>query len=389
MQSWPATPYAATPLPLEPSVLDSAYSTPSSESANISFVAQIATRKSRGQQSESNSTIVVEDDIEFDNRSLQNTKLKGIIWDGMGCFDAATPEMKRKRNQKKDTCVLVKLVQTSEGAQPLEYVHDRDEGGGFNLVRGRLVTGNSNEDDGGTPIAGEEHPEEDGSPTKPKRKTAPRKPRPALAERNVNNNRRGTRRRESHHPPFGTDARRGPYFDGGVEEDDELTYGRPGPAPAPAAARRNGVSIHRDNSGPDITFDNPPAMNTLTSGFRPQFQPPPLPQNQSSMSQNGNMARVPHQGQPSFPFTAGFRPNSNHQLSGSVPPPNIGSFGHFTGQPLFGGTTNFNVPNPFTMATGGPNSLSNFSTFPSLGPPPPFDTAAFFGSQNQTPIPTA
>lgn len=49
-------------------------------------------------------------------------KLKGAVWPGMRIFDAATPEMKRMRNQKKHHSVLKNMVTTSESIEQTEYV---------------------------------------------------------------------------------------------------------------------------------------------------------------------------------------------------------------------------------------------------------------------------
>ncbi|KAJ5032357.1 uncharacterized protein L3040_008962 [Drepanopeziza brunnea f. sp. 'multigermtubi'] len=46
--------------------------------------------------------------------------LKGVVWDGMGIFDSATPEMKRMRNQRKDRAVLDEMKATSLSIEPDE-----------------------------------------------------------------------------------------------------------------------------------------------------------------------------------------------------------------------------------------------------------------------------
>ena len=51
-----------------------------------------------------------------------NTKLKGTIFPGMDLFDAATPEQKRKRNQRKDSSVLEQMKLTSEAVAALECI---------------------------------------------------------------------------------------------------------------------------------------------------------------------------------------------------------------------------------------------------------------------------
>ncbi|KAK4195818.1 hypothetical protein QBC40DRAFT_310356 [Triangularia verruculosa] len=50
------------------------------------------------------------------------TKLKGVVYEGMGLFDSATTPQKKKRNQRKDASVLAKMEQTSRQIKPLETV---------------------------------------------------------------------------------------------------------------------------------------------------------------------------------------------------------------------------------------------------------------------------
>jgi hypothetical protein len=49
---------------------------------------------------------------------------KGDIWPGMDIFDSATPDMRRKRNQKKATSVIVQFQATSEIFIPAELIFD-------------------------------------------------------------------------------------------------------------------------------------------------------------------------------------------------------------------------------------------------------------------------
>jgi len=52
----------------------------------------------------------------------EGTKLKGVFWPGMDIFDSATPEMKRKRNQKKDGSVLEQMMINSAEVEATELV---------------------------------------------------------------------------------------------------------------------------------------------------------------------------------------------------------------------------------------------------------------------------
>ncbi|KIV94402.1 hypothetical protein PV10_02171 [Exophiala mesophila] len=53
----------------------------------------------------------------------EHSKLKGTVWPGMDLFDAATDDMKRMRNQKKDGSVLRKMERLSALVQPTEAVY--------------------------------------------------------------------------------------------------------------------------------------------------------------------------------------------------------------------------------------------------------------------------
>lgn len=52
----------------------------------------------------------------------ESTKLKGIYWPGMDIFDSATLEMRRKRNQKKDSSVVEQLELNSQEVEATELI---------------------------------------------------------------------------------------------------------------------------------------------------------------------------------------------------------------------------------------------------------------------------
>jgi hypothetical protein len=258
-------------------------------------------------------------------------RLKGDIWPGMDIFDSATPEMRRKRNQKKATSVIVQLQATSKIVTPTELIFDNL--GQFK--KERVISGEPNSAD--SPLRGETTPEPDEPPVK-KRATR-RRPRAALADKDPNGGRalRSNRRDGSHHPGFGKS--RPQYVDGSddLDEDDIMTYGQQRPA-----QRRSGLSIHRDNTGPDITFDQPASMNCLTSGFAEPF-PGSHPNGRSvntgvahtncQLRDDGYYPQVAQQsgrGQPR-PFAAGFRAAETY----SQPPRDLSTFGGLAHQPVF------------------------------------------------------
>jgi hypothetical protein len=65
-------------------------------------------------------------------------KLKGIRYPGMGLFDSANEQAKRRRNQRKDESVLRLMEQTSETIEPTEYIWN--EIGDFQRTRDIYAT---------------------------------------------------------------------------------------------------------------------------------------------------------------------------------------------------------------------------------------------------------
>ena len=62
-------------------------------------------------------------DQQGDFEKSDMTKLKGVIWPGMSLFDAASPEARRMRNQKKDTSVLATMRANSQMVEPTEVIY--------------------------------------------------------------------------------------------------------------------------------------------------------------------------------------------------------------------------------------------------------------------------
>lgn len=294
-------------------------------------------------------------------------RLKGDVWPGMDIFDSATPGMRRKRNQKKATSVIVQLQATSEIVTPTELIFDNL--GQFK--KERVISGEPNSAD--SPLRGETTPEPDEPPVK-KRATR-RRPRAALADKDPNGGRklRSNRRNGSHHPGFGKS--RTQYVDGSddLDEDDIITYGQQRPA-----QRRSGLSIHRDNTGPDITFDRPASMSCLTSSFTEPF--PGSRQNarstntgisraNSQLRDDGYYPQVPQQSGRNQPgsFAAGFRASESAQ-----PQRDLSAFGGLTTQPVFQpGSVDFNAgqfgsnsfppfPHPFASNSFPSTATSSF-----------------------------
>ncbi|CAG8909054.1 unnamed protein product [Penicillium egyptiacum] len=81
-------------------------------------------------------------DAEMDKtRAEEIARLKGVLWPGMDIFDSATVQMRRRRNQKKDSAALKTMQQTSSLVEPTEQVYSPHG----TLLTERVITGNVEE----------------------------------------------------------------------------------------------------------------------------------------------------------------------------------------------------------------------------------------------------
>ncbi|KAF2212629.1 hypothetical protein CERZMDRAFT_97126 [Cercospora zeae-maydis SCOH1-5] len=301
----------------------------------------IAGRTSRRRADNSMSALSQLDEISDLGEDItnDNTKLKGIIWPGMDIFDSATPDMKRRRNQKKDARVLKALQATSEIVEPTECVYDTTG----ELRREREITGlPPSEDD---LIEGESEPE----PDEQEKRRPRRNTRHPLVKKEPNSGRVTRGRKQA--APLTTRTAKAPYFDG-LDGDDDLTYrARP--------KQRTGVSIHRDNTGPEITFNHPSPLNYLTSGYAPVHggasgglyqRSQPLDNPLMPRSHNRELSL----GQPYVPF----RPSSNGFTN--LHPQAYSTFGGlFSQQPIASNAT----PNADAIASASATNGHSFGAF--------------------------
>jgi len=173
------------------------------------------------------------DTIDEDNVISECTKLKGVYWPGMDIFDSATPEMKRKRNQKKDTSVVEQLEMNSQEVEPTELIFTPLG----SLKKQRKISGLV----------------ESSSPVKmdptPRRSYHTRQP---FADMDSN------RPRGSHHPArqLFPNAQYAAWRDDQTEM--ELTYGNV------VSKRKRGFEVFQDQ---EISFSNPASFAYLTSEF--------------------------------------------------------------------------------------------------------------------------
>lgn len=321
-QQWPI-PYGHTPSQIGTSnSYGSEYDDDNADDGCYSYLASRSRRNVRRRTSDDFSS-----EADYDFAPNDSSRLKGEVWPGMDIFDSATPEMRRRRNQKKDTSVLEQLQLASETILPTELVFDADG----DLKQEREITGEPNIE--GNPLPGETSPEPDEPPLK-KRQT--RRPRPALTERDANGGRNlRSHRAGSHRPGFGG-GRASPY-DGSDDYDDRMTYGhRP--------QRRTGLSIHRDDTGPDITFNSRPSPLSFTYGESlhgmqsyGRHSQPGFSRNSSLLgAHNFHPLSQPTCGYQGGPLAASFRPTEHN-----IPAMNMASFGTMTQHSMMNAATDF------------------------------------------------
>ncbi len=82
------------------------------------------------------SALPSEDTTECGDDDNDASKLKGVRWPGMGLFDSANEDQKRKRNQRKDESVLKHMEKTSRSVEPTEFVWTADSELQFQRTRG-------------------------------------------------------------------------------------------------------------------------------------------------------------------------------------------------------------------------------------------------------------
>ena len=152
-------------------------------------------------------------------------KLKGAVWPGMDIFDAATPEMRRKRNQKKDVSVLDQLEKNSEDVEPTEVIYYPFG----EIKKQRPISGRV---ESSSPELSELPP-----PPPPKRRTNAKH---VLLDKDVNS---------------------------AMTRAKQPRLRRPQQTNFTGRKRNPAFTVHRDE---EPAFGNPSGMKVLTSEFRPQ-----------------------------------------------------------------------------------------------------------------------
>ncbi|KAH6612679.1 hypothetical protein C7974DRAFT_323081 [Boeremia exigua] len=177
----------------------------------------------------------------------ESTKLKGVYWPGMDIFDSATPEMRRKRNQKKDHSVVAQLELNSQDVEATELIFTPH--GSFK--RQRRISSSVFDDEEDIEIKTE-------SPR-------PTLSRPALASMDPNI---ACRVRPGSRAPMYPFQARGQYEDRRGRSCFDSGLGNRAPK------RKRAFDVFQDD---ETSFNQPANFNYLTSGFGGQASPSPLP----------------------------------------------------------------------------------------------------------------
>lgn len=189
--------------------------------------------------------------IEDDSFVADNAKLKGVLWPGMDIFDSATPEMRRKRNQKKDVSVVEQLESNSLEVEPTEVIFAPDG----TEWRSRAISGMPY-DDG--------YPFQELSPSHQQLNTYERAP---LSEIDANRSGSG-----GSHPAWNRQTRRKTTLSTEKSKENlapsDATMNAMADKKQPAAnepnrKRKKEFDVFRD----EINFSNPAGLSHLTAEF--------------------------------------------------------------------------------------------------------------------------
>ena len=216
--------------------------------------------------------------LSLDNDALSNeddffladsAKLKGVFWPGMDIFDSATPEMRRKRNQKKDVSVIEQLESNSLEVEPTEVIYAPDG----TQWRSRTISGMPYDDS---------NPFQDLSPHQQQALNSERAP---LAEIDVNSTTiRGKQSNAGRQRHQGSEIVN--------ENDNSRVRSRAATSSSglnkrqtvpnePARKRKRAFDVFKD----EINFSNPAELSYLTAEFvNPGMVTPKTTQNQDERS---------------------------------------------------------------------------------------------------------
>ncbi|CAI6341696.1 unnamed protein product [Periconia digitata] len=204
----------------------------------------------------------------------ESTKLKGVYWPGMDIFDSATPEMRRKRNQKKDSSVVEQLELNSQEVEATELIFTPQ--GSFK--RQRRISSSDLDDEDDIPVKTE-------SP-----KSLP--PRAPLADLDVNTLSRGQQLPRSQ---FSYSFHNG-------YETEHRGLGSSYTHAEQAQKRKRSFDVFQEEEE-EVSFTQPATFNYLTAALHQQASPtlaPMLPNhkaygNSFHADNKENTLPMPHQ----------------------------------------------------------------------------------------------
>lgn len=204
-------------------------------------------------------------------------KLKGTTYPSMALFDAATEELKRKRNQRKDGSVLEKLERNAALVQPTETVHSASG----TVLKHRHMDDMEND----SPVEGEEIAVE--SPPKKRKSKAPQGRRQANIGGNKRPGRPARRQLETPSKPSqsSVSSRSRTALQSSPAGDGSSDFKPIVRKPTRKKNKKNTFTIYEDSSPPfgvDGSSEVMPSTQVNTSVVRPRlvFRQGPLSRQQ-------------------------------------------------------------------------------------------------------------
>ncbi|OSS54604.1 hypothetical protein B5807_01653 [Epicoccum nigrum] len=209
--------------------------------------------RARRYQYAADETCAIEDDPAGTANGIatasESIKLKGVYWPGMDIFDSATPEMRRKRNQKKDHSVVEQLELNSQDVEATELIFTPH--GSFK--RQRRISSSVFDDE-----------EEEEEVEAKNESSHPALSRPVLASMDPNVPSRSRLGARALMFPFQAQQ----YDDRRGRSGLELDIGERAPK------RQRAFDVFQDE---EASFTQPANFTYLTAGFNGQASPSPLP----------------------------------------------------------------------------------------------------------------
>ncbi|KAI9728959.1 MAG: hypothetical protein M1828_000044 [Chrysothrix sp. TS-e1954] len=182
------------------------------------------------------SDAIEEVDVKSSEESNEMARLKGVIWPGMDIFDSATPYMRRKRNQKKETSVVERLEYNSQQVDAMERIYTPSG----ELKKQRKITGRV--DFSSSPLAVCRSPP----------------PRTSTLHRQVLTD------KDANAPSMRRSGAEPARLNGSVQATKTSTVKAATSPVKPVKKRKRTINVYKDDNP---SFGNPKGMHVLTSEF--------------------------------------------------------------------------------------------------------------------------